>query len=122
HLWMIEQCKHVTPKSPIGKALAYSLKLWKGLITFTTDGQLAIDNNKIENEIRPIALGRKNYLFAGSHDSAQRIAMIYSLLASCKINGIDPMKWLTYALEELPNRTINDSDDLLPYQHAQVTR
>lgn len=122
HLWMTEQYKCTTPKSPIGKALAYSLKLWKGLITFTTDGQLEIDNNKIENEIRPIALGRKNYLFAGSHDSAQRIAMIYSLLASCKINGIDPMKWLTYVLEELPNRTVNDIDDLLPYQNAQVTR
>jgi transposase len=116
HLWMIEQCKHVTPKSPIGKALAYSLKLWEGLITFTTDGQLEIDNNRIENEIRPVALGRKNYLFAGSHESAQRIAMIYSLLASCKTNGIDPMKWLTQVLEELPNRNVNEIDDLLPHK------
>ena len=58
---------------------------------FTTDGRLEIDNNKIENEIRPIALGRKNYLFAGTHESAQRIAMIYySLLASCKVNGVEP--------------------------------
>ena len=118
HLWMIEQCKHVTPKSPIGKALAYSLKLWEGLITFTTDGQLEIDNNRIENEIRPVALGRKNYLFAGSHESAQRIAMIYSLLASCKTNGIDPMKWLTHVLEELPNRNVNDIHDLLPHKIA----
>ena len=114
HAWMTEQYRAVTPKSPIGKALEYSLKRWKELTLFTTDGQLEIDNNKIENEIRPIALGRKNYLFAGSHESAQRIAMIYSLLASCKTNGIDPMKWLTRALEELPNRTVNDIEDLLP--------
>jgi hypothetical protein len=111
---MTEQYRAVTPKSPIGKALEYSLKRWKELTLFTTDGQLEIDNNRIENEIRPIALGRKNYLFAGSHESAQRIAMIYSLLASCKANGIDPMKWLTLVLEELPNRTVNGIEDLLP--------
>ena len=114
HVWMMEHYRQVTPKSPIGKALEYSLKRWKELTLFTTDGQLEIDNNRIENEIRPIALGRKNYLFAGSHESAQRIAMIYSLIASCKANEIDPMKWLTHVLEELPNRTVNDIDDLLP--------
>lgn len=114
HVWMTEQYRAVTPKSPIGKALEYSLKRWKELTLFTTDGQLEIDNNRIENEIRPIALGRKNFLFAGSHESAQRIAMIYSLLASCRVNGIDPMKWLTHALEELPNRKVTEIDDLLP--------
>lgn len=112
--WMTEQYRQVTPKSPIGKALEYCLKRWKELTLFTTDGKLEIDNNKIENEIRPIALGRKNYLFAGSHESAQRIAMIYSLLASCKANQIDPMKWLTRVLEELPNRNVNEIKDLLP--------
>lgn len=117
HVWMTQQYRAVTPKSPIGKALEYSLKRWKELTLFITDGQLEIDNNKIENEIRPIALGRKNYLFAGSHESAQRIAMIYSLLASCKANGIDPMKWLTQVLEELPNRTVNNIEDLLPHKN-----
>lgn len=119
HAWMTEQYRQVTPKSPIGKALEYSLKRWKELTLFTTDGQLEIDNNRIENEIRPIALGRKNFLFAGSHESAQRIAMIYSLLASCKTNEIDPMKWLRHVLEELPNRTINHIDDLLPQKGNQ---
>lgn len=112
--WMTEQYRQVTPKSPIGKALEYSMKRWKELTMFTTDGQLEIDNNKIENEIRPIALGRKNYLFAGSHESAQRIAIIYSLLASCKGNDVDPMKWLIEVLEELPSRTVNNIGDLLP--------
>ncbi len=86
---------------------------WKDLTLFTTDGQLEIDNNRIENEIHPIGLGRK-ILFAGSHESAQRIATIYSLFASCKANEIDTIKWLTLVLEELPNRTVNDIDDLLP--------
>ena len=112
--WMIEQHQMVTPKSPIGKALEYSMKRWKELSIYTTDGRLEIDNNKIENEIRPIALGRKNYLFAGSHESAQRIAMIYSLIATCKANGIDPLKWITKVLEEMPNRKVNNLEDLLP--------
>lgn len=112
--WMIEQYKAVTPKSPIGKALEYSMKRWKELSAYTTDGRLEIDNNKIENEIRPVALGRKNFLFAGSHESAQRIAMIYSLLATCKANGIDPLQWITRVLKEIPNRTVNNLEDLLP--------
>ena len=75
--------------------------------------RLEIDNNKIENEIRPIALGRKNYLFAGSHESAQRIAMIYSLLATCKSDGSHPAQWLNHVMEEILNRTVNNIEDLL---------
>lgn len=112
--WMKEEYPKVTPKSPIGKALAYSLTREKELTMFLTDGRLEIDNNKIENEIRPIALGRKNYMFAGTHESAQRIAMIYSLLATCKVNGVESMAWLTHVMEELPNRHVNNIEDLLP--------
>jgi transposase len=114
HEWMVKEYQTVTPGSPIGKAFAYSLKRWKELTVFITDGRLEIDNNRIENEIRPVALGRKNFLFAGSHESAQRIAMIYSLLASCRINGIEPMQWLTHVMEELPKRPVNNIEDLLP--------
>jgi transposase len=114
HEWMTKEYSRVIPKSPIGKALAYSMKRWKELTVFITDGRLEIDNNRIENEIRPIALGRKNFLFAGSHESAQRIAMIYSLLATCKVNTVEPMAWLRHVLEELPNRRVNDIEDLLP--------
>ena len=73
--WMQDEYTKVTSSSPIGKALAYSLKRWPELTEFVNDGRLEIDNNKIENEIRPIVLGRKNFLFAGSHESAQRIAI-----------------------------------------------
>lgn len=112
--WMNAEYPKVTPKSPIGKALSYSMKRWNELTVFLTDARLEIDNNKIENEIRPIALGRKNYLFAGTHESAQRIAMIYSLLACCKVNNVEPMGWLTHVLEELPKRRVNEIQDLLP--------
>jgi transposase len=116
HKWMLAEYPKVTPTSPIGKALAYAMKRWTELTAFIKDGRLEIDNNKIENQIRPIALGRKNFLFAGSHDAAQRIAMIYSLLASCKVNEIEPMGWLTHVLEELPKRRVNEIDDLLPHK------
>lgn len=112
--WMQEQYKQITPKSAIGKALAYSLKRWEQLKVYTSNGILEIDNNRIENDIRPIALGRKNFLFAGSHESAQRIAMIYSLLGTCKAKGVDPLKWLTHVFEQIPHRKVNDLEDLLP--------
>jgi len=113
---MLQEYQKVTPTSPIGKALSYSMKRWKELTEFVKDGRLEVDNNRIENQIRPIALGRKNFLFAGSHESAQRIAMIYSLLASCKVNDVEPMQWLTHVIEELPKRRVNNIEDLLPHK------
>ncbi len=112
--WMVEQYPQVTPKSAIGKALEYSMKRWEGLSRYCSDGKLMIDNNLIENNIRPIALGRKNYLFAGSHVAAQRIAMVYSLLGTCKLHGVNPQEWLTKVFEEIPNRKSNNIVDLLP--------
>lgn len=113
-VWMVEQYPQVTPKSPIGMALQYSMRRWKALSHYTTNGTLEIDNNLVENDIRPIALGRKNYLFAGSHESAQRIAMIYSLLGTCKAHNVNPQEWLTKVFEEIPNRKVNNLEDLLP--------
>ena len=74
------------------KALSYSLKRWEKLMLYTSVGKLEIDNNLVENSLRPIAIGRKNYLFAGSHQAAQRAAMIYSLLGSCKLKGVEPFE------------------------------
>jgi len=82
------------PKSSIGIALAYTLSLWNRLNGYLLDGKYEINNNLIENSIRPVALGRKNYLFAGSHDAAQRTAMLYSFLGSCKMNDVEPSAWL----------------------------
>lgn len=118
--WMREQYATVLPQSPIGKAIAYSLKRWDKLCVYTTDGRLQIDNNLVENAIRPVALGRKNYLFAGSHQAAQRAAMIYSLLGTCKINNVNPFDWLRDVFEKLPTHPINRIHELLPHQWEKV--
>ena len=113
--WMQDNYPSVTPQSLIGKAFAYTLKRWEKLCLYTTAGILQIDNNLVENAIRPVALGRKNYLFAGSHNAAQRAAMIYSLLGTCKINNINPYQWLRDVFEKLPTYPINKIQELLPH-------
>ena len=96
-----EQVLQVIPKSAIGKAIGYILKLWDKLKRYTNDGRNEIDNNLVENTIRPLALGQKNYLFAGSQKAAQKAAILYSFFATCKVNNIDPytclkMYWRKY--------------------------
>jgi len=110
----MHQLNDVLPKSPIGKAIQYTLGLWDRLERYPLDGTWLIDNNRIENSIRPVALGRKNYLFAGSHDAAQRAAMIYSLLGTCKMNGINPWQWLNHVLTVIPDWKANHLEELLP--------
>jgi transposase len=112
--WMMNQLNDVLPKSPIGKAIQYTLGLWDRLERYTQDGTWLIDNNRIESSIRPVALGRKNYLFAGSHDAAQRAAMMYSLLGTCKMNGINPWQWLNHVLTVIPDWKANRLEELLP--------
>ena len=113
--WMKEAYVQVTSKSSIGKALAYSIERWEALSLYTSNGILHIDNNPVENSIRPVAIGRKNYLFAGSHDAAQESAMIYSLLGTCKMHKINPWEWLKDVLTRLPDYPINKIKDFLPY-------
>ena len=117
-LWLKENILRVLPKSPIGKAIAYSLERWDKLSYYASDGEVEIDNNKVENSIRPLALGRKNYLFAGSHNAAQRTAEFYSLLNTCKWNGIEPWEWLKETLEKIPDYKANRLRDLLPLKNS----
>ncbi len=112
--WLNEQQLASTPKSPIGKAVNYTLNLWPRLIRYVDYGHVLIDNNKIENLIRPLALGRKNYLFAGSHNAAQRAAMMYSFFATCKLNDVNPYTWLKDVLDKIPTTKVNNLDHLLP--------
>jgi len=113
--WMVEEIKHVLPKSLIGTALAYNISRWDKLMAYLHDGELEIDNNLVENAIRPNALGRKNYLFAGSHHGAERAAMMYSFLGTCKANGVNPFEWLKTVLEVIPDYKANKVHELLPY-------
>ncbi len=114
HLWLKEKITTVTPSSAIGKAISYSLPRWERLMLYAHDGRPEIDNNPVENSIRPIAIGRKNYLFAGSHDAAQRAAMIYSLPGTCKLKGVEPFQWLKNIFEVLPDWKFNRLEELLP--------
>ena len=114
--WLKEQIILTLPKSAIGSAIAYTLKLWPRLVRYIDDGRFHIDNNLIENSIRPVALGRKNYMFAGSHEAAQQAAVIYSLLGTCKINNIEPFSYLTNILSVIPDYPANQLHTLLPEQ------
>ncbi|MCP4265589.1 MAG: IS66 family transposase [Candidatus Brocadiaceae bacterium] len=106
----------VLPKSPIGKAILYAKNHWKQLTVYVEDGRLEIDNNRIENKIRPVALGRKNWLFAGSQAGAERAALFYSIFGSCKIHGINPFEYLKDILEKVNTHPANNIDELLPME------
>ncbi len=104
----------VTPKSPIGQAFEYCSNRWISLQNYLTNGMLEIDSNLIENSIRPLSIGRKNFLFAGSHDAAKDIAMFYSFFATCTKNDIDPQKWLNYAMQNINDTKPSELKYLLP--------
>jgi hypothetical protein len=104
----------VLPKSSIAIAMNYTLTIFDNLKRYVNDGRFEIDNNNIENTIRPLAIGRKNYLFAGSHQAAQNIAMFYTFFATCKANNINPYKWLCDVLKKIPEHKANKLHELLP--------
>ena len=106
------------PSSPLGKAVSYTLRRWEKLCVYTTNGILQIDNNLVENSIRPVALGRKNYMFAGSHERAQDAAMLYSLFATCRLHNINPEKWLTHFFENINSTPKDKLHLLLPQNYA----
>ena len=110
----------VLPKSTTGIAFAYTLKRWEQLNAYLNDGMLEIDNNLIENAIRPVALGRKNYLFAGSHEGAKRAAIIYSFFSMCKVEEVNPAHWLKYVLDNIQNIKINQLENLYPKNFKEL--
>jgi transposase len=114
--WLLEEYPKLLSKSKIGQACHYLMSRYTELSQFLQEGRLEVDNNLIENSIRPVALGRKNYLFAGSHNGAKRAALVYSLVISCKLQGINPYEYLQDLLERLPNQPINRLEELLPLQ------
>ena len=113
------QSQEVLPGSPLGKAINYTINLWNGLETYLEQGYLQIDNNPVENSIRPVAIGRKNYMFGGSHRGAERSAMFYSFFASCKTHDINPLEWLIYVLENINDCKLSDLHKLLPQNYAK---
>lgn len=113
--FLLTHSKVVLPKSPIGSAINYTLNNWVALTRYLGNGMLDIDNNRAERLMKPIAIGRKNYLFAGSDRGGHAAATIYSLIESCKLNNINPYDYLRDVLTKLPNTKNCDIQSLLPY-------
>ena len=113
--WLVQELQHTLPKSPIGKAIRYAVRLWDELMAYLYNGHLEIDNNLIENTIRPVAIGRKNWLFAGSHEGAENIAMYRSFFGTCQLNGINPHHWLRYVLTHINSTAPAKYHTLLPH-------
>ena len=112
--WLQQELLQVTARTPIHKAITYTLNRFEGLVEYTSDGMLQIDNNFIERLIRPVAVGRKAYMFAGSHRGGERAAIIYSLLGTCKLQGVDPSVWLDDVLRRITNQPKEKLIELLP--------
>lgn len=115
HEWLTLHRQRATDGTAMAKAIDYSLKRWAALTRFLSDGAVPIDNNWIENRIRPIAIGRSNWLFAGSLRGGQRAAAVMSLIQSAKLNGHDPYVYLRDVLERLPTQPNSRIGELLPH-------
>ncbi len=100
--WLDQKALQVLPKSPLGNAISYTLKLWPGLVTYLEDGHIEVDNNRAENAIRPFVIGRKGWLFSGSPRGAHASAALYSLVETAKANKLEPWAYLNYLFEKLP--------------------
>jgi len=120
--WLQEQESKVLPKSPIGQGIAYALRHWQALLRFTERGFLNIDNNAAERALRGVALGRRNWLFAGSDDGGQNAAVLYSIVATCKQLGIEPFTYLRDLLTRLPEHPADRHNELLPAAWAESQR
>jgi len=120
--WMYDTVGKVSVNSRMGKAISYTLPLLPRLGRYVNDGRFQIDNNLVENAIRPLALGRKNFLFCGNHDAAIRAAIIYSLIGSCKAVGVDPRQWMEDVLMRIPECEKNQDalTELLPNRWTGV--
>ena len=120
--WLKDQLVNpeVLPQSPIGKAIAYALQRWEGLCTYAHNGQLEIDNNLVENRIRPVALGRKNYLFAGSDEHAENLACLYSIIGTAEKYGLNMQLYMTWLLRQVASNKITaEAIEWLPHRMSE---
>src|ERR671912_205401 len=113
--WLRAQHTRVSRKAEIGKAIAYALNHWTALTRFLEDGRICMSNNAAERALRGIAVGRRNWTFAGSDRGGERAAAIYTLIETAKLNGVDPQAWLADVLARLPDHPAKRATELLPW-------
>ncbi len=111
--WIQTQMKTLSRHSDTAKAFAYLLKQWEALNVYCSNGQVEIDNNIAENALRGVAVGRKNWLFAGSDSGGEHAAVLYSLIGTCRLNNVEPEKWLRYVIEHIQDWPANRVRELL---------
>lgn len=115
-LWLDKTALQVAPKTTLGGAVAYTLRQWKKLTTYTQHGQLCIDNNRAERAVKPFVIGRKNWLFSNTASGAKASALLYSIIETAKANGLNPVKYVEHLLTEIPKRSADDElADLMPW-------
>jgi len=115
HQWLQATLAVVSKKSEIAAAIRYALGRWRELLRYAEDGHIEIDNNSAERDLRAVALGRKNYFFAGSDSGGERAAAIYSLIGTAKLNGLDPEAYLREVLQRIAGHPINRIEQLTPW-------
>jgi hypothetical protein len=120
HNWLQTTLATVSKKSELAVAMHYAITRWPALTRYRDDGGIEIDNNAAERSLRAVAIGRKNYLFAGSDAGGDRAAAFYSLIGTAKLNGLDPEAYLRTVLERIAEHPINRIDDLLPWNLASA--
>jgi hypothetical protein len=118
--WLDQQLRLLSGKSELAGAIRYARSRWDALTVYVDDGRLEISNNAAENAIRPVTLGRKNWLFAGSDAGGDRAAIFYTLIRSAKLNGLEPEAWLRDVLGRIGDHPVNRLDELLPWSTPQL--
>jgi hypothetical protein len=121
HAWLAANKLKLSPKSDLAAAIRYALGRWTALARYLGDGRLEIDNNAAERAIRPLAIGRKNYLFAGSDKGGERAAAIYSLIGTARLGGLDPEAYLRDVLARIADHPINRIGELLPWKWSAAS-
>ena len=120
HIWLSTTLAQLSQKSGLAEAIRYALARWAALTRYCDDGTVEIDNNAAERALRTVALGRKNYLFAGADSGGERAAAIYSLIGTAKLNDLDPQAYLSHVLARIADHPVNQIDQLLPWHVAET--